>query len=902
MKLSHSFFVLLCLLFFAQIKAQVIPDSLRVDWWQAGFAGSIPNPSLIINVKDFGAVGDGVHNDYKAIMNAMNSSSLLHVVYFPAGNYLIRSSIAPISNTIFRGEGANTNLIFDIAATNKKDAFNITSQQTSVFTNIDSGYNKGSTTLKLNNITGFNKDSFAEIREMNGDWNTVPATWATYCVGQIVKIKAIHGNKLIIEPALRIDFTSNLNPQIRPVSLKTNIGIECLKITRADTIVNGSYGYNIRFSYAANCWVAGIESNKSQASHIVLESSKNISISGSYFHDAFTYDGTATAGYGITMIQHNSDCRAENNIFKHLRHPMVAKQGANGNVFAYNYSTDPYRSEYPHDAGGDMVLHGHYPFANLFEGNIGESIIVDDTWGAAGPYNTFFRNRAELYGIIIFDDSVNTRKQNVVGNEVTNTDSFKGNYYLQPAYHFTYDNNINNIIQPPVTNNLPDTSYYLTSKPYFWNISSAWPSIGGSNILNSGSNPARDRYFSGGDKTVCLKPNAALNIVVSIKSIKCNNDSAKIIINATGGQQPYSGTGIYYKPAGNYVFFVSDALNDSAGMPVNIQEPLPVTFSTNSLPAQTCNPNGIINITNVTGGNKPYLFSLNNIDYVTDSIFKNLFSGTYTIFIKDNAGCIRADSNVIISSIPSINISAKPTRASNCMDDGTIKIKKVSGGIAPFKYSIDNRNYITGNTFYNLASGNYTARIKDKTGCVDSLQNVIVLRADTLKISLKKINTSCKNASDGAITIKATGGTKPYSYSIDSINYSTNNLFANLKAGNYTCRVKDVKGCIAFYNTSVRNGKENCSTVMASLNNNSKNELSVSIFPNPTTREFTIAANDSNQQPIQFIIADAYGRIIQTINGYTNTPYRIGDKLSAGVYILKINKGKLFKAYKLVKQ
>ena len=133
---------------------------------------------------------------------------------------------------------------------------------------------------------------------------------------------------------------------------------------------------------------------------------------------------------------------------------MVAKQGANGNVFAYNYSLDPYRSEYPHDAGGDMLLHGHYPFANLFEGNIGQSMIMDDTWGASGPYNTFFRNRAELYGIILFDQSVNSDEQNIVGNEVTNDD--KGNYHLQPGHHFTYDNNIKGTIQPPNTNILND--------------------------------------------------------------------------------------------------------------------------------------------------------------------------------------------------------------------------------------------------------------------------------------------------------------------------------------------------------------------------------------------------------------------------------------------------------------
>jgi len=51
----------------------------------------IPDPSIIINVKDFGAYADGIHDDYNAVVNAMNSSSSFHVIYFPAGNYLIKS-------------------------------------------------------------------------------------------------------------------------------------------------------------------------------------------------------------------------------------------------------------------------------------------------------------------------------------------------------------------------------------------------------------------------------------------------------------------------------------------------------------------------------------------------------------------------------------------------------------------------------------------------------------------------------------------------------------------------------------------------------------------------------------------------------------------------------------------
>jgi hypothetical protein len=189
---------------------------------------------------------------------------------------------------------------------------------------------------------------------------------------QIVKVKAVNCNSIIIEPALRIDYTTTLLPEIRPVTLRTNVGIECLRIVRADTIINNKYGSNINFSYAADCWVTGVESSKSQASHIMLKSSKNISISGCYFHDAFTYDGTSTAGYGVTMIQHNSDCKVENCIFQHLRHSMVPSKVPTEMYSLITIHLIRIRSEYPHDAGGDMLLHGHYAFANLFEGNIAQ--------------------------------------------------------------------------------------------------------------------------------------------------------------------------------------------------------------------------------------------------------------------------------------------------------------------------------------------------------------------------------------------------------------------------------------------------------------------------------------------------------------------------------------------------
>ena len=904
MKNRCTFFSVLFILLCAGASAQVIPDSLRADWSHAGFQGAIPDTSFIINVKDFGAYGDSIHDDYNAIMNAMNSSTAFRILYFPAGNYLIKTSIAPSSNVVFRGDGVSSNIIFNLGTSGNPDGFNISANQINAFTGIDSGYNKGSTILNISNTAGLTPGSFAEIRQANGTWNTVPAAWATYCVGQMVTIKAVNGNIVTIEPALRITYTDSLHPEIRPVTLRTNVGIECLKITRADTIVNGRYGYNIDFTYAANCWVTGIESSKSQGSHIMLTSSKNITISGSYLHDAFTYDGTSTAGYGITMIQHNSDCKVENCILKHLRHSMIAKQGANGNVFAYNYSLDPNRSETPHDAGGDMVLHGHYPFANLFEGNIGQTITVDDTWGAAGPYNTFFRNRAELYGVIFSDQYVNTIKENVVGTEVTSNSFLKGNYILLTSKQFTYDNNIKGLIQPANTNVLNDASYYLANKPYFWNVNSTWPSIGGSNSLGSGSNPAKERYLSGGPKTSCLKEPAAnpLQITISADSIKCYGSATHILISATGGVSPHNGAGDFYKPAGTYSFIVTDAFGNSDTATLTLNQPLPVSAVVNTTPTQSCNQTGAISITGINGGSKPYLFSLNNVDYIADSTYYNLAYGSYNAYVKDSVGCIDTIQNISVESVPTITITATATKASSCRNDATITIKQ-KGGTPPLQYSLNNIDYYNSNNFTNTAPGIYTAWVRDKNKCIDSLTGITVTQLTALKITAKKTDLTCKNSDNGTITLTAQGGLKPYLYTIDSINYTSNNVFTNLTPGTYKSGFKDAKSCSIFSTVTIRNSRTSC-VIAASTNNNLQlnNDLKVVVAPNPSTNEFTLTINNHVAEKTALVVTDMFGSVVYKTNGETKNKYVFGEAFLPGIYILKLIQGDAISTYKLVKQ
>ena len=306
---------------------------------------------------------------------------------------------------------------------------------------------------------------------------------------------------MFFDSPLRINYDSNLVIRVQKIIPAVEVGIECLKISREDNVASGVC-INVFLNYAANCRIQGVESSLSIGSHIEADASTHITISGCYIHHSFLYDGVSTHGYGITLFAHTGQCLIENNIMKHLRHSFSLQTGANGNVIAYNYSTDPNRSESPANASADISLHGHFPYSNLFEGNIVQNIQIDQTHGPNGPYNTFFRNRVELYGIIISSGSVQNDSMTFVGNEVPNTGFLMGNYSLAGTGHFEFGNSIRGTLTPPGTSPLPDSSYFLQGPPPFW-TSNSFPSVGIPNAIGSGSIPAKDRFMAGVNLTSC---------------------------------------------------------------------------------------------------------------------------------------------------------------------------------------------------------------------------------------------------------------------------------------------------------------------------------------------------------------------------------------------------------------
>jgi len=485
-------YTLLFLLLQLSAFSQTLVPSRSVDWTLAGLRDSTTIDFIEIDMLAQGAIGDGVAPNDSILANVLLSiSGPGAILNYQTGNYLFNKTINIPSNVIIKGQGAD-NTVFTMNLGGTSHSFRIQgSSISSDTTSLIESAAKDSSSIIVSDPGSFSTGNWVQIVQQDSD--LVTSSWAKNTVGQIIKIKNIFNNEIVLESPLRMNFDTTRSPYIVKIIPIENVGIECLKIKRIDD-TSPEQSSNIDFTYAVNCWVNGIESENCTFSHIQATRSSNLYISKSYFHHAFGYGGGGRA-YGVMLESTTNECLIENNIFEHLRHSMIVQSGANGNVFAYNYSSDPYWDSNPNNAAGDMVLHGNYPYANLFEQNICQNIVIDDSHGPNGPYNTIFRNKAEGFGI--FFSASNSPNQNLLGNEIPNT-SFPYslvNYTIQGSGHFIYGNNNKGTIHPIGTYALIDSSYAYMEKPDFIPMSQ-WARIGTPNIMGTASIPAYYRYDS----------------------------------------------------------------------------------------------------------------------------------------------------------------------------------------------------------------------------------------------------------------------------------------------------------------------------------------------------------------------------------------------------------------------
>ena len=394
----------------------------------------------------------------------------------------------------------------------------------------------------------------------------------------------------------------------------------------------------------------------------------------------------------------------------------------------------------------------------------------------------------------------------------------------------------------------------------------------------------------------------------------CGNNGS-IILYGNAGVQPYTYSidGTNYQSsnlftglaAGTYTGYIKDAAGCVGTKPnIVIAAAAPIVVNPFVRNASSCGNDGSIEIYR-TGGIPPYSYSLDDVTYQTSNVFSGLAAGSYTAYVKDSKGCVGSQS-ATVGQGAALSLSTLVTNTSTCTFDGTIRVT-VSGGIAPFTYSLDGISYQSSNLFAGLASGPYTVYAKDSKGCTG--QTNVTINLNTINVTAYAVAASSCATNNGSITLFRTGGVGPYTYSLDGNTYQSSSLFSGLAAGTYTGYVKDSKGCIGQLENIVV-GPTNCAPPVA---NNAKgivatvepavSSLKVQAYPNPSTDEFTLVLSGYNMnEKVSVVISDVMGRKVYQAEGTGKQQYRFGKSFYAGLYTVQVIQGTDKKSLKLVKE
>src|SRR5205823_6381414 len=198
-----------------------------------------------------------------------------------------------------------------------------------------------------------------------------------------------------------------------------------------------------------------------------------------------------------------------------------------------------------------------------------------------------------------------------------------------------------------------------------------------------------------------------------------------------------------------------------------------------------------------SGGTSPYTYAIDGTTFGASDTFSSLGAGSYTITVKDANGCTTTQPVTITQPAAALGSSISSQTNVGCFGSSTGSVTVAgSGGTSPYTYAIDGTTFGASGTFSSLAAGSYTVTVKDAHGCTTTQAVTITQPASAVSASISsQTNVACFGGSTGSVTVAGSGGTSPYTFSKDGVNFGASGTFGSLAAGSYTVTVKDANGC-----------------------------------------------------------------------------------------------------------
>jgi gliding motility-associated-like protein len=304
--------------------------------------------------------------------------------------------------------------------------------------------------------------------------------------------------------------------------------------------------------------------------------------------------------------------------------------------------------------------------------------------------------------------------------------------------------------------------------------------------------------------TDTLKSHPKPDIGIAMKkNVSCYGFSdGKIRVNISSGKSPFtyswniagSNDSIANLSSGTYTAFVNDSNNCKDTLAIQITQPDSLRASLNfKHPLCYLSLDGYIKVLPI-GGTPPFLYSINGGGFSSVDSFAGLTGAVYTIQVRDSQFCIKTYTQTLTNP-PAIQL-ALLSDSVKCFGTNGGKIQIIAtGGTPGYTYRLNTMAFDTFSNKPNLFSANYTLSIRDLNGCQkdSSIQVASYSQISLTKTILDTIR--CKNGNDGRISLTASGGKSPYTFSINGGGFQASNIFANLNVGMKYFRVRDAFNC-----------------------------------------------------------------------------------------------------------
>jgi hypothetical protein len=177
-------------------------------------------------------------------------------------------------------------------------------------------------------------------------------------------------------------------------------------------------------------------------------------------------------------------------------------------------------------------------------------------------------------------------------------------------------------------------------------------------------------------------------------------------------------------------------------------------------------------------------------------------AGTYTFTAVSALGCVAsATTNVFVSAMPVVTVSATTNVSCNGLSDGTATAN-ATGGVGPYTYSWAPSPNTT-QVAVGLAAGTYTVYVTDLNGCA-SQTNTTITEPTAINLSAP-YPTACLGDST-LINSSISGGVPPYTYVWDQggMYYYTPSInIAPASSVTFTLTATDANGCTAYTYTGL---------------------------------------------------------------------------------------------------